>query len=254
MTLIPTVPPQPGTNPSPDWEKMPTDTGDCPPWPPRVFYMASFTVLVCKWTTPSRHYTTANWFYLTKSTYYPPLFQSIWKQNWSPLSLLAPSTQFHLLCSFLSSTLADSLKLLYWDWMCLSKKLFFSFAFLWSYWKNFCTWKTSITLPKGFQNIYRHILKNPTTQTCLKHVTIYQLDWSKLLMIIHCYPKNKDWSTTFFLQIADKNKMKFRVLVGFALTSARPRTSRFTTRSKLTLSHSENKQLILTGKYEELQP
>lgn len=132
MTLIPTVAPQPGTNPPPDWEKMPTDTGDSPPWPPREFIW-NFTVLMCKWTTPTRRCTTANCFYLTKLAYFPPLFQNTWKQNWSPLSLLASSTRFHFLWSFLSSTVADSPKLFYWDWMMLSKKLFFGSTFLWSY-------------------------------------------------------------------------------------------------------------------------
>lgn len=36
-------------------------------------------------------------------------------------------------------------------------------------------------------------------------------------MIIHCYPKKHDGSTTFFLQMADKNKMKFRMLVRICL-------------------------------------
>lgn len=147
MAPIPTVPPQPGTNPLPGWEKMPTDTGDSAPRPPRVLYTASFTVLMCKWTTPTRHCTTANCLHLTKLTYFPALFQNTWKQNWSPLSLLAYSTPFHLLCS-LSSTVADSPKLLYWDWMMLSKKLFFGFAFLWSYWIIFAPQRLALPFPK----------------------------------------------------------------------------------------------------------
>lgn len=46
---------------------------------------------------------------------------------------------------------------------------------------------------------------------------MYQADWSKLLMIIQCCLKTSDRSTTFFLQMGDKNKMKFQMLVRICL-------------------------------------
>lgn len=36
-------------------------------------------------------------------------------------------------------------------------------------------------------------------------------------MIIQCCPKTSDRSTTFFLQMGDKNKMKFQMLVRICL-------------------------------------
>lgn len=69
-------------------------------------------------------------------------------------------------------------------------------------------------------------------------------------MIIQCYPKN-DWSTTFFLQTGDKNKMKFQMLVRICLDISKAKDQQI---HNVEQTHSKPfwKQLILTDNFEEL--
>ena len=113
-----TVPPHPGRNPPPDrerdarrhqWQFLPDP-------PLTALCMASFTALVCKWTSPTRCCAIANCFHLTKLTY---IFHHCFKIPESRLESPFPShileIQIHLLHSWSSSsTVANSSKLLYW--------------------------------------------------------------------------------------------------------------------------------------------